>query len=100
MAPFRKRNRDELLEIIGCMAAEFQHAAEASKEDAVSQIHAVERGTLVDLDEAIHRAVNAISFMRLSQQLDEIVGIAEGRRNASRWLRRAEKRLGAGPGDG
>ena len=88
MTPFRKRSREELLEIIGAMAREFQQAAEACKDDAVSQIQAVERGTLVDLDEAIHRAVNAIAFMRLAQHLDELQGIAEGRRSASRWLRR------------
>ncbi len=96
MAPFRRRDRDELLEIISCMAAEFQRAAEASKQDAVTQINAVERGPggspLIDLDEAIHRAVNAISFFRVAQQLDEIVGIAEGRRNASHWLRRQSSR--------
>lgn len=86
MAPFRKRSREELLEIVAAMADEFQRAADVYKEDAVTQIDGIERGTIADLDEAIHRAVNAIAFMRLSQQLRELIGIAEGRRNASRWL--------------
>lgn len=87
MRPFDKRTREELLQIIEAMAEEFTVAAEEHKHDAVTQIQGIERGDVADINEAIHRSVHAIALLRLSQQLREIIGIAEGRRNAARWIR-------------
>jgi hypothetical protein len=68
------------------MENEFSRAAEDYRLDAVAQIEGVERGTVADVNEAIHRAVNAIAFIKLTKQLQEIIGIAEGRRSAEKWL--------------
>ena len=83
--PFGKRTREELLEIVLVMADEFDQAADEYKRDAITQIEGVEGGTIADMNEAIHRVVHAVAFMRLARQLREVVGIAEGRRNGERW---------------
>lgn len=86
MPPFKRRDRDELLLIIAKMADEFALAAEAHKQDAVLQIQGLEQGDLADMNEAIHRSVQAIAFTKLALQLREVIGIAEGRRSAARWI--------------
>jgi len=68
------------------MAKQLTTAAEMYKQDAVAQIQGLERGDVADIDEAIHRSVNAIALMKTAQQLEEAIGIAEGRRSATRWL--------------
>jgi len=87
MPPFAQRSRQELLEILRSMAKEFSTAAEIHKQDAVNQIQGFERGQVADLNEAIHRSVHAIALLKLSQHIDEIIGIAEGRRSAARWIK-------------
>jgi len=84
--PFERRSRQELLEIISALADRFQHAAAEYKRDAVIQIEDVEHGRLSDMNEAIHRAVHAVAFMKLEQQLRELLSIAEGRRDPPRLV--------------
>jgi non-ribosomal peptide synthetase component E (peptide arylation enzyme) len=93
LQPFKKRDRDELLAIIEAMAETFRMAAAEHKQDAVEQIRGVQRGNVADMNEAIHRSVQAIALMKLASQLQEIVGIAEGRRSAARWLHGTERRV-------
>ena len=67
------------------MVREYERAATAYKEDAVEQIQHIERGSVTDVGEALHRAVHAIAFMRLVDALQELEGMAEGRRSTSCW---------------
>ena len=84
--PFKERSREELLRIISAMAETYHAAAEEYRRDAVEQIRSIECGTVANFNETVHRAINAIAFLKLSSQLDEILGIACGKRSAARWL--------------